>query len=135
MKQLVRLKEVIELGYEMEGKVSVEIVSNGLILTCDYQASIDYIKESFPIGKERDVFLSFWLDTVSKTEKRINEVNSNHVVGIYEGKYKNDNEEYYAIESIINVLTTNEFNGFKEPALVGEWVEAQGNFYIHLPDE
>ena len=135
MKQIVRVKEILECGCEMEGKINVEVVSNGIILTCDYQASSEYIKECFPVGTEREVFLSFWLDSVSKTEKRISKVNSDNVVGIYKGKYENDNEEYYVIDSLINVLTTNEFNGFKEPALTGEWVEAQGSFYIHLPGE
>jgi hypothetical protein len=133
MKQAIKPIKIDYCGCDAEGHILVELVSHSIQITCDYQMSDKQISEAFKISTVYEVEISFWLDKVSKTSETTKVVGSNYVIGIYQGKIEIEGEEYFVVNSIFDVYTTNELNGFVEPANIGDWVIAIGAFFLHTP--
>lgn len=133
MKQTIKPIKIEYCGCDAEGSILVELISHAIKITCNYIASDTQISENFEINHIYEAEISYWLDSVEKTAKTEKTIGPNVVIGTYEGKREIEGEEYFVVNSIFDVYTTNERNGFVQLAAIGEWVIAKGSFFLHMP--
>lgn len=133
MLQLIKILEIKPCGCDAEGKIVVLLIDAGIRIECDYQTSDEHIKRLFPLGSIQYADISLWLDTIKLTDKRELTLQPS-VIGKYTGVVNKDDDDFFGIDSVISILATNEFNDYQEPAVVGQWVEAKGSFYIEWLD-
>ncbi|WP_028864922.1 hypothetical protein [Psychromonas aquimarina] len=137
MKQKVRILNINPCGCDAEGKITLTLLASGIEIICDYQGSDQHVYECFSIGEETEADISLWLDKVDITEQRSLSIkalpgDAYEVIGRYKGTCEYDGSQYYIVDSLIELRTTNEFNDDRKPAETGEWVSAVGLFYIEL---
>lgn len=133
MKQTIKPIKIEYCGCGAEGSILIELISHNTRIMCNYIASDSQITESLKIDSVYKAEISYWLDSVAITEEREKIIGNHFLIGIYEGKVELEGDEYFLVNSIFDVYTTNELNGFVEPATIGEWVIAKGSFFLHMP--
>ena len=115
---------------DYEGNIEVYIPEINQNITCSF-VSISYkdmVKE-FPIHTEIDAILIKSYSSISETDNNEQQLGS-IATGIYRGKEIIDGDEYYKIESSIDIFSDNELSGFVEPTSIGKWVQVTGEYQL-----